>query len=155
MINEEVTTKIYTLLAYLGIDQANVELTLHEAEPSLEINLQIPEDQAGIYIGHFAETLEGIQRLISAFVNNGRTEHLPVLLDIAGYRQKRLAKLQSIADTLAQEVLDSGLPRAFPGNLSATERRQIHLLFKDDQKLTTYSEGYGATRRLYLGLHSA
>jgi spoIIIJ-associated protein len=143
---------ILELLSYLGISQDQVELL--EDEATVTINLLIPEADAGIFIGHYAETLDGIQRIISAFINNGRDVHIPVVVDIADYRKRRLSKLESIAERLSQEVKQSGLPRSFPMGLSATERRQIHLLFADDQEFTTYSQGEGDGRRLYLALKS-
>jgi len=153
MLDQQIKENIYTLLGYLGIPDTSIELI--ESEEGLKFNLHIPESDAGIFIGHYAETLDGVQRIISAFVNNGQTEHIPVLVDIAGYRDRRYTKLSSIAERLAQEVKSFGTPRAFPSGLSATERRQIHLLFSNDEELTTYSEGYGDSRRLYLALKNS
>ncbi len=148
MIDQILQDKILELFSYLGIAPEAVEFI--EEGDTLKINLHIPETDAGIFIGRYAETLDGVQRVVSAFINNGREVHQPVLVDVAGYRDRRYAKLTDMASRLAEEVRESGVPRAFPSGLSATERRQIHLLFSNDETLTTYSDGYGDSRRLYL-----
>jgi spoIIIJ-associated protein len=150
MLEQNVQENIYELLSYLGIPAEQVEIG--QEGDTLKINLHIPEENAGIFIGRYAETLDGVQRVISAFVNNGRETHQAVIVDVAGYRERRYTKLSEMAERLAQEVKESGSPRSFPGGLSATERRQIHLLFSEDAELTTYSQGEGEGRRLFLAL---
>ncbi|MEI6690750.1 MAG: R3H domain-containing nucleic acid-binding protein [bacterium] len=150
MIESIIQGKILELFSYLGIPDTQVEFI--DDGDTIKINLHIPESDAGIFIGRYAETLDGVQRVVSAIINNGREVHQPVLVDIAGYRDRRYAKLTDIASHLAAEVKEYGTALAFPSGLSATERRQIHLLFSNDETLTTYSEGYGESRRLYLAL---
>lgn len=137
--------KICQLFSYLDIAKDLVEVT--EDGDTITVSVGIPEEDAGIFIGRFASTLDSIQLILSLFLRSDTIHH--VHLDIGGYRARRAEVLKDMADRIAVDVLESGLPRALPP-LSPTERRTIHLLFENHAKLTTYSEGEGRDRRLFL-----
>lgn len=138
-------TQIYQLFSYLDIPEEL--LSVDQIDDTVNIKVAVPEQDAGIFIGRYASTLDSIQLLLALFLRNDEIHH--VHLDIGNYREKREQVLKDIAARVAQDVLDSGLPRALPP-LSATERRQVHLMYQDHDELTTYSEGEGYERRLFL-----
>lgn len=144
--NKQAEQKIIELLSYLGITQDQVSFR-HEAD-LFHIDVAVPVEEAGIYIGRFASVLDSLQLIISLMLKNGE-EHQHVLLDIGGYRVRRLEVLQDMANRLAAEAEETGTPRAFPP-LSSTERRQIHLMFVSHATLTTFSQGEGFDRRLFV-----
>lgn len=153
MLDQSLVVKLQELYSYLGVTAEQV--VIDDSTDTVLITLNVAEEEAGIFIGRYAETLDALQRLSSAIINNGRTSHLPVIVDVAGYRERRYARLVELADKLRSEVESYRTPRAFPSSLSATERRQIHLLFANDDSFTTYSQGQGASRRLYLALKTS
>jgi len=138
-------TKTRQFFSYLDIPPELIEIACEKDTLSVTVNLA-PED-AGIFIGRYAATIDSLQLLLALFLRNDEIHHLH--LDIGGYRERRLVSLKEIAARVAQSVLETGIPRALPP-LSATERRQIHLLYHYHAELTTYSEGEGRDRRLFL-----
>ena len=138
--------KIHTLFSYLGISADKIIVT---DEPELiTISVDVPEEEAGMYIGRFASTIDGIQLLLSIMLNQGEV-HRHLLLDIGGYRTRRTGTLQEMVDRVSQEVAATGVARALPP-ISSTERRQVHLMFQAHDTLTTYSQGEGQDRRLFI-----
>ena len=110
----------------------------------------MPEMEAGRLIGRFASTLDSLQLIISLMLNKGES-HRHVLLDVAGYRERRLTTLQTMVENAKNQAREVGGSCVLPP-LSATERRQVHLMLQDDAEFTSYSEGSGIDRRLFISL---
>ncbi len=138
--------KIEQLLAYFDISAAQISVV--EEEDVIKVTIEMEETEAGRLIGRFAQTLDSLQLIISLMLNHGDV-HRHVLLDVAGYRTRRLETLASMMKNAKEQARISGLPCALPP-LSATERRQIHVMLQDDAEFTSYSEGYGQDRRLFI-----
>lgn len=152
MLSARENKLILEFFAHFGLTENEVKI--EEIDDTLKINLLVGEGQTGHYIGRFATTLDSLQLLVSLMVNNGQTDHRHVLVDVGGYRQERQATLENMATAAGEEVLSTGVPHALPP-LSATDRRLVHLLFKDHATLTTYSEGEGQDRRLVIAPKTA
>jgi spoIIIJ-associated protein len=138
--------KITTLLSFFDITQDQINVT--ETEELVTITVDLDEAAAGRLIGRFATTLDSLQLLISLMINQGEV-HRHVLLDVAGYRERRLGTLQSMVENAKNQADSTGMPTALPP-LSATERRQVHLMLKGDEAFTSFSEGMGQDRRLFI-----
>ena len=117
----------------------------------LKIEIDLDEQLRGIFIGHHASTLDAFQFLLSLMVNNQRDpeNRLILTLDIGGYRQERYQRIIAQAEELAEEAIQLGMAKSMP-HLSPTERRQVHLYFQDNERVTTYSQGEGENRRLFV-----
>lgn len=143
---------IINFLEELRIDSSLV--TINESGETIEVTVDMPSDQRGIYIGHHASTLDSLQLILSLMVNNQRDEHLRILLDIGDYRKRRLEKISEIVERVKDEVRSSSLPVSIP-HLSPTERRQVHVMLSEDAEFTTYSEGFGMDRQLIIALSNS
>ena len=128
-------------------DQINFKL---EAK-KLQISVELDESSRGIFIGHHAQTLDAFQLVLALMINNqlAPDDRFIVTLDMGGYRQDRYRRIIEQAEILAQEALEQKLAKSMP-QLSPTERRQIHLYFQDNEQITTYSQGEGENRRLFI-----
>ena len=72
-----------------------------------------------------------------------------ITFDCRGWRQLRIEELKLMARVAAERVIETGDP--FPLNpMGARERRIIHLAMKDQPKVRTQSEGFGADRRVVI-----
>ena len=78
---------------------------------------------------------------------NRRPPGLRVVVDAAGYRERREQALQRQADEAAENALDSGRPVALDA-MSATERKVVHEYLKDRDDVETYSQGTEPDRHL-------
>ncbi len=143
--------KIETLLKLFDINPDQIKVA--ETEELITITVGIDELEAGRLIGRFASTLDSLQLIISLMLNQGEV-HRHVLLDVAGYRARRLTTLESMVENAKNQAREIGGACVLPP-LSATERRQVHLMLKDDAEFTSYSEGFGQDRRLFISIKSA
>lgn len=91
----------------------------------------------GDAIGHRGETLQAITTIFKTVVPNREKK---ILLDIAGYREKRAETLASTARRIANKVAKSG--RYFKLEpMNPAERRIIHTALQNDDRVTTLSKG--------------
>lgn len=140
--------KIEELLKLFDISSSQIKI--EETPESISITIEMPETEAGRLIGRFASTLDSLQLIISLMLNKGDT-HRHILLDVAGYRERRLGTLQAMVENAKHQAREVGGSCVLPP-LSATERRQVHLMLQDDAEFTSYSEGMGIDRRLFVSL---
>jgi spoIIIJ-associated protein len=118
-----------------------------------KIGVEVEEDhvlvrvegkELGLLIGRHGETLQAIQRIINMAVNKAG-EGRKILVDIEGYREKRIKSLQNIAKRVAEKVAKTGQPMALQP-MTSYERRAIHLALRDHKKVKTASEGIEPNR---------
>jgi spoIIIJ-associated protein len=143
--------KIEELLKLFDISSDQIKI--EETDELVKIVIDMDELEAGRLIGRFASTLDSLQLIISLMINKGEV-HRHVLLDVAGYRERRLGTLQTMVENAKNQAREIGGSCVLPP-LSATERRQVHLMLKDDAEFTSYSEGFGQDRRLFIAVQAA
>ena len=104
-------------------------------------------------IGSEGATLDAIQYLANAILNLGqeREEQTAYTIELDGYRARRQAELQELAESAAQQVRASGQEFEMK-SLSSAERRQVHTFFQECDDLETYSRGQEPDRRLVVRL---
>ncbi len=104
-------------------------------------------DDVGLLIGHHGQTIDAIQHLAYRFARSGEAERKPVMVDAAGYRERRAVALRATADQAAESAIQHR--RAVPLEaMSALERKVIHEHLKLRRDVETYSEGQEPSRRL-------
>jgi spoIIIJ-associated protein len=95
----------------------------------------------GRLIGKHGHTIDAIQYVINAIVSRRLgDERMPVIVDAAGYRDRRRAALGALAERGARRAVESGIAVGLEP-MSAVERKIVHEYLKDDPKVETRSEG--------------
>lgn len=113
------------------LDEETVELAV-DATPPTEL---------GVLVGPRGTTLQALQEVTRTVVQSkspGRTDR--ILVDVARYRERRVAALARFAQQVAQEVLETGEERALEP-MSAADRKAIHDALTDSDQVVTRSEG--------------
>jgi spoIIIJ-associated protein len=123
------------------------EVNIHEEGDTLVAEFEGDSDELGLLIGHHGQTIDAIQHLAYRFAMNGTTERRSVVVDAAGYRERRAVALRAAADQAAETAVNHR--RAVPLEaMSALERKVIHEHLKLRRDVETYSEGQEPSRRL-------
>jgi spoIIIJ-associated protein len=104
-------------------------------------------DDLGVLIGHHGQTIDAIQHLAYRFAMGGVGDRIPVVVDAAGYRERRASALRQTADQAAQAAISDQRPVALEV-MSALERKVIHEHLKVRHDVETYSEGQEPSRHL-------
>lgn len=132
-------------VALNSIAEESCWLTINEAS-------LLPE-QVQILIGADGCVLDSIQYLTNAILNlsQEREQQTAFTVELAGYRLRRYAELQEIAEQSAAAVRELGEEFELK-SLSSAERRQVHTMLKAYEDLETFSRGQEPDRRLVIRL---
>lgn len=124
-----------------GSDNASYWLTIDDASLSAA--------QVEALIGERGKVLDAIQYLASTTLNIGVSSEAQqaYTVELGGYRERRQAELQEMANSAAAEAKETGQEVEIKG-LSSAERRQMHTLIKEQGGLETFSRGREPDRRL-------
>jgi len=128
---------LQTILNAFGIEGSSIEE--YEGDEG-EIILDVVGGDLALLIGRHGRTLDALQALVSAITNKKLGFRYPVIVDVEGYRHRRRQKLEEIARRSADRaVRQHGAVKMRP--MTAYERRVVHVALRDDQRVTTHSEG--------------
>ena len=95
----------------------------------------------GVLIGPGGATLGALQELARTYVQKQTGGHSSrIVVDVAGYRAKRVAALQRFTHQVAEEVKASGEERTLEP-MSAADRKVVHDAVNEIEGLATRSEG--------------
>jgi spoIIIJ-associated protein len=94
----------------------------------------------GLLIGRHGQTIDAVQTLASAILRQDENLHKQVVVDAAGYRDRRRRTIEALAVQSAEEALRSGDPVALEP-MTSGERRLVHERLKDYDGVETSSEG--------------
>lgn len=128
------------LLASMNITAEVVMKELDEETVELSINAS-PPTELGVLVGPRGTTLQALQEVTRTVVQSkspNRTDR--ILVDVAQYRERRVAALGRFAEQVAQEVVGTGEERALEP-MSAADRKAIHDALTDSAGVVTRSEG--------------
>jgi len=118
-------------------------------EDSDGLLFEIESPDAAVLIGKRGQTLEAIQYLTEKIINKHSEGRVHVQVDIEGYLKKRRDSLEGLASRMTEKALRTGKPATI-GQMSAYERKIVHLKLKDDSRVRTQSKGDGFLRKLVI-----
>jgi spoIIIJ-associated protein len=114
-------------------------LTIEEDDESL--TAAFSGRDLGLLIGKHGQTIDAIQYLANAIVYRGQVEdRKAIVVDAAGYRERRKASLDALAVRSAERAVASG-QRVELEPMTAVERKVVHVRLKDYPGVTTASQG--------------
>lgn len=152
-----IQTFVTQLCEHCGLEADQVEISIVEENDTTIINLALPEEESGLFIGYRGETLLSLQRLIR-LVFQEELGDKKYVLNINEYREQRNKKLQELTESVARKVLETGNPYTFNSYFPSYERFLIHSIISTNPEfagLESVSEGEGKTRLLTIQLKQA
>ena len=142
-------TILKEILNRMGID-AEVESRLVDGS----IRLDIFTDSPALLIGKHGQTLDAIERLLNCIVNKASLVKRRVFVDTEGYRERREERLIEMARQMAEQVKYRNREIVL-APMSARDRRIVHVALKDDDVVSTYSQGDGDMRRVVITMQKS
>ena len=134
------------LLAEYGVE-ATVESRLLDEET---VEIAANGEDLGMLVGPRGSTLAAIQDLTRAVVQRqcpSRTDR--ILVDVAGYRERRSAALKRFSVQIAEEVISSGQEKALEA-MSPADRKAVHDAINEMDGVVTRSEGEDPNRHVVI-----
>jgi spoIIIJ-associated protein len=132
---ERVRAILERVVEALDID-ARVEV---EEDPE-QIVGRVEGEDVGLLIGRRGQTIDAVQLLCYRAAFRGRQDRKRVMVDAAGYRERRREAVERQADRAAERALKSGKEIELEP-MTPTERRMVHQHLKDRAGVETFSEG--------------
>jgi len=132
----EARALVTRLLAAFGVEG---RIDVREDESAVTVTCSGAD--VAILIGRHGQTIDAAQYLLNAIAHRAYgDERKEVIVDAAGYRERRRATLESLAVRTAQQVLATG-DRVELDPMTAVERKVVHLRLKEFEGVATTSEG--------------
>ena len=125
-----------------------------KTEVYLEDNIlkaNITGENIGFFIGYRGEVLESLQTVLSTIVNSHKADKIKVVVDVEGYRQKRIKTLEDLAEKISKTVVRTGKTITLEP-MSAYERKIIHSKIQGNPKIVTHSVGEEPYRKIVVSL---
>jgi spoIIIJ-associated protein len=123
-----------------------IEATFEDRIEDEYIHMNIQAEDAGLLIGKYGRTLEALQLMMNLMVQKRDPDcGLRVVLDAAGYRDKRAEQLGELARKAVSRVRESRREYAFKP-MSPIDRRIVHRVLLETDGITTFSRGLGEDR---------
>lgn len=110
-------------------------------------HLNILTDMPALLIGKHGQTLDAIERILNCIINKASLVKRRVFVDTQGYRARREERLIEMAHQVAEKVKYTDR-EVILAPMSARDRRVIHVALKEDDIVSTYSQGEGEMRRV-------
>ena len=111
--------------------------------------LRVEGGNSGVLIGRRGQTLEAMQFLTDKIINRYSESRVRLKVDIEGYMETRKDNLRALAHKMADKAQKTGKPATI-NQMTAQDRRIVHLALKDDARVRTQSMGDGYYRRLVI-----
>lgn len=140
---ERVRTIVGRIALALGY-RASVDVV--EAADEIRATLNCDDDM-GLFIGKHGTTIDAVQALVARAAFRGDDERKLVIVDAAGYRERREAALHRAADAAVEDAVSFGRPVELDP-MSAHERKLVHRYLAERTDIDTHSEGDEPDRRL-------
>ena len=133
---ERVREMVERVLDELDLDG---EVEIFEDEERIEAVIE-GDDDYGLLIGRRGQTIDALQLLCFQAAFRGSRERKRVVVDAAGYRERRRETLEALADRSADRAASTGESVELEP-MSSIERRIVHLRLQDVAGVSTRSEG--------------
>jgi spoIIIJ-associated protein len=132
----EARTLVGRVTSVLGVD-GRVDVV----EDDARVTVTCTGADVALLIGRHGQTIDAVQYLLNAISHRAYgDERKEVVVDAAGYRARRRATLESLAERTAEQVRASG-SRIELEPMTAVERKVVHLKLKELGGVETASEG--------------
>jgi spoIIIJ-associated protein len=116
-------------------------------ESDEEIRATVNGEDLGLLIGRHGATIDALQHLAMRAAFHSSAEHKAVVVDAAGYRERREAALRRAADRAVEDALSFGRAVELEP-MGPQERRIVHMYLRERSDVQTHSEGDEPDRRL-------
>ena len=146
MAAAEVEGAVRELLELL-VDKLGLDAEVDVRQEDETVTGALIGDELGLFIGRHGQTIEAVQHLAQRIAFRGRPSDVRVVIDAAGYRDRRASALRREADEAAESAVSGQRPVALDA-MTASERKLVHEYLRERGDVETYSEGDEPDRHL-------
>ena len=149
MVNGEIGaagSRVQELLEQI-VAGVGVDASVYVEEDADEVRADLEGEDLGLLIGRHGQMIDAIQHIAYRVACKGAAVRKRVVVDAAGYRQRRAVALRAAADQAAEAAVHDNRSVTLEA-MTALERKVVHEHLKSRHDVETYSEGEEPDRRL-------
>jgi len=143
-MTENIKKTVQFLVKSLGFDS---DIIISERNSAILVNIQ--EENPVLLIGRHGETLESLQHIVKAMLQHETKELIPVVIDVNGYKTKRIEILEKRVKDIARKVRETGVEEELEP-MNSYERRVVHTAVSNIADVETESIGFGRDRKIVI-----
>jgi spoIIIJ-associated protein len=129
------------------VQALGLRATVDVEETEDEIRATVNGEDLGLLIGKHGATIDALQHLGMRAALRGSEERKQIVVDAAGYRERRETALHRAADRAVADAINFGRAVELEP-MRALERKVVHMYLRDRTDVETHSEGDEPDRRL-------
>ena len=134
------------IITKMNITSGDVEVTQKDSTYYVTIN---NSKDAGFIIGKEAKLLDSFQHLLNQMVNKAEKKKIQIIIDVDGYRERRMKALLEKVDSLSKKVVETGRSYTLEP-LASANRKVVHQHIEKNNKLRTRTIGDGSRKRVVI-----
>lgn len=127
----------------------NIDIKAEIRETEEIYNIQLLSENNSILIGKEGRTIAAIQLLLRQSIENKTHQNIKLNMDVCNYKAKKLKNLEREVKKIAYEVLATKVDVSLDP-MNSYERRAIHNLIGQFDRLETESQGEGTERHIVI-----
>lgn len=112
-----------------------------------QITIKMYSDNNSILIGKNGGTLQALTTILKQVIYNEIHQYPYIILDVENYKEKQVKYLERLAKNIAREVAQTKVEVSLE-NMNSYERRVIHNILSENNKVYTISEGEEPNRHI-------
>jgi len=112
-----------------------------------QVWVDVRGNDLSILIGPRAETLNALQYIASLITSKEVGHTLPLIVDVEGFRARRVQQLRQLAQRMADQAVKTGRRQVLEP-MPANERRIIHIELRNNPQVMTESVGEEPRRKV-------
>jgi len=132
-------------------DLMGLEVTFESRIRNEQICVKMYSDNNSILIGKDGKTLSALMTIVKQMLSTQYKINPHLILDVENYKEKQEKRLERLAKQIAREVIKTKVEVKLD-NMNSYERRIIHNILSDNDKVTTVSEGEEPNRHVIIKL---
>lgn len=148
MDQSKITEILTNVLSQLSLSEDQIKIELAD-EDNINISLELPEDSAGVFVGHHGEGLSALRMIFSLIIFQRFNIWPKLHLNVNDYQERREETLKELAQDAAERAVSLQKEIILP-NLSSYERRIIHMFLSEFPGVKTESRGEPPFRQMVI-----
>jgi spoIIIJ-associated protein len=136
---EEPVDRVRAILERV-VEELDLDASVEVVDEEEQIVGRVDGEDVALLIGRRGSTIDAVQLLCYRAAFRGRQDRKRVLVDAAGYRDRRREAIERQAERAAERALKTGREIELDP-MTATERRVVHQHLKERAGIETFSEG--------------
>ncbi|SET75004.1 spoIIIJ-associated protein [Oceanobacillus limi] len=131
------------------VKNMGVEANIRSSIEDNHVTIELSGEKIALLIGKRGQTLNALQYLVHLVLNKEGNHYYTVTLDAEGYRDRRKATLETLAERMAEKAKRINKKVALEP-MPAYERKIIHSMLQARGDVTTYSDGQEPHRHIVI-----